>query len=189
MTDQDQIAQYRQAYLGAQERLHALADPLSDDAFNWRSDPRRWSIGECIVHLNKIGAAYGPVLSDGVARSPAGAGPFRYGWFSRLFIGAVRPGSRAVPTAPAMKPPRAPGDRSAIDKARALEGLDRTTDDFVAIVDASAGRDLTAVRVASPFASVLRLPVGAFLEAMGLHALRHTGQAERVAAAPGFPAG
>ena len=86
-----------------------------------------------------------------------------------------------------MKPPPSDGARSAIDKASALARLDRTTDALVDVVDAAAGRDLAAVRVASPFLRLMKLPVGALVEALSLHALRHTDQAERVAAAPGFP--
>ena len=187
MTAPDPLAATRQGYLDARARLHALADPLSDRTFNWKPSPKAWSVGECIVHLNTIGGAYAPALRAAVERAPAGEGPFRYGFVSRRFIEAVRPGSRPLPTAGAMKPPPADGVRSAIDKASALTSLDRTTDALVAIVDAAAGRDLAAVRVPSPFLNLLRLPVGAFVEALSLHALRHTGQAERVAAAPGFP--
>lgn len=184
MTDLPTI---RAGYADSCDRLHALADPLSDEAFNWKPSPRSWSVAECIVHLNTIGKGYAPPLREAVQASPPGPGPVRYGFVSRRFIEAVRPGSRAIPTVGAMKPPATEGTRSAIDKARALAGLDRATAYLVAAVDAAAGKDLAAVKMASPFLKVLRLPVGAFLEAMSLHALRHTAQAERVAEAPGFP--
>ena len=187
MTASDQLAAYRQGYLDARDRLHALADPLDDQAFNWKPSPKGWSIGECIVHLNTIGKAYAPAFARALEDAPSGEGPFRYGFVSRRFIEAVRPGSRPLPTGGPMKPPPTEGTRSAIDKARALDGLDRTTDALVAAVESAAGKDLAATKVTSPFLKFMRLPVGAFLEAMSLHALRHTGQAERVAQAPGFP--
>ena len=187
MTAPDPLAATRQGYLDARTRLHALADPLGDEAFNWKPSPKAWSVGECIVHLNTIGGAYAPALRAAAERAPAGEGPFRYGFASRRFIEAVRPGSRRLPTTGAMKPPPSDGARSAIDKASALARLDRTTDALVDVVDAAAGRDLAAVRVASPFLRLVKLPVGALVEALSLHALRHTDQAERVAAAPGFP--
>ena len=183
----DSTATIRSRYTEARDRLHALAGPLSDEAFNWKPSPKRWSIGECIVHLNIIGKAYAPAMREAAEASPPGAGPFRYGFVSRRFIAAVRPGSRPIPTGGPMKPPATTGSRSEIDKARALAGLDRATDALVAAADAADGKDLTAVKVPSPFLRLMRLPVGAFLEAMGLHALRHTVQAERVAEVPGFP--
>lgn len=187
MTASDQLTAIRQGYLDARDRLHALADPLSDDAFNWKPSAKSWSIAECIVHLNTIGKAYAPAFAEAVASASSGEGPFRYGFVSRRFIEAVRPGSRPLPTGGPMKPPPTDGTQSVIDKARALDGLDRTTAELVAAVDAGVGKDLAAAKLSSPFLKLMRLPVGAFLEAMSLHALRHTEQAERVAEAPGFP--
>ena len=187
MTASQQLDTYRSGFSDARDRLHALADPLTEEAFNWKPGPKAWSIGECVVHLNKIGYGYAPVLLEAVAAAPRGEGPFRYGWVSRRFVEAVRPGSRRIPTGGPMKPPPTTGTQSAIEPERALSGLDDVTARFLAVLDVAPGRDLSAVKVRSPFLPVLRLPLGAFLEALSLHAVRHTEQAERVAAAPGFP--
>jgi hypothetical protein len=177
-------------YANAQSLAHAVADALTDEAFNWKPDAKRWSVGECFLHLNTMAKGYLPVLEAAVAADgPRADGPYRYGWVSRRFIAAVRPGSRPMPTGGAMKPPAAHGGRSAVDKARALDGFDAYTERFVGVVRASDGLDLARIRVASPFLPLLRLPLGAFLEALGLHNVRHMQQAERVTQAPGFPAG
>ncbi len=174
-------------YLESQARLHALLDGLSDDAFNAKPSETSWSAGECVVHLNKIAKGYLPRMEAAVAdpAAPRGEGPFRYGWVSRLFIGSVTPGSRALPTAGAMKPPEADGLRSAVDRPRAVERFDADIARYLAVIDAGAGLDLGRIRIASPFLAVLRLPLGAFLEAMGQHSLRHVLQAERAVAAAG----
>lgn len=187
MTTQDQLAAYRAGFADSRDRLHRLADPLSDGAFNWKPSANAWSIGECIVHLNKVGRAYVPPMLEAVRAAPPGEGPFRYGWLSRTFIEAVRPGSRRIPTGGPMKPPRTNGTQSDIGRARVFAGLDTMTDGFLQVLDLAAGKDLAAVKIRSPFLSVMRLPVGAFIEAMSLHSVRHTEQAERVARAPGFP--
>ena len=41
-------------------RLHALAAELPEPAWTWRPAPKRWSVGECIAHLNLTSAAYLP---------------------------------------------------------------------------------------------------------------------------------
>ena len=175
-------------YRESQRLLHALADGLSEDAFNWKPDAKAWSVGECIVHLNTMAKGYLPVLEAAVDRdAPRGEGPFHYGFVARRFIAAVTPGSRPIPTAGAMRPPAVSGTRSAIDKGWALASFDGYTDRLVAAVERSDGLDLGAVRAASPFLRVLRLPVGAFFEALGHHALRHVAQAGRVTERPGFP--
>ena len=170
-------------YLEAQRRLHALMDAASDDAFNRKPSPKAWSAGECVVHLNKMAKGYLPVFEEAVSRpQPQAPGPFTYGWVSRKFVDAVRPGSRPIPTGGAMKPP-VTGDarQSGVGMERALGRFDRDIERYLAVVEASRGMDLARIKVRSPFLPVLKLPLGAFIQAMGLHCVRHVEQAERAA--------
>lgn len=190
----DQLQTYTEAFETACARAHRLADTLSDDAFNWKPAPKRWSVGECLVHLNTIAGRELPhFVAAAEAAEAAGRraqGPFRYGLFSRLFIQSVTPGSRPLPTLPAMKPPPTPvPTRSNLDRDAVLAAMDASTEGFVMLIDRSDGLDLAGVKVASPFLPFVSMPLGAHLEALGQHALRHVGQAERVAAMPGFPRG
>ena len=168
-------------YLDAQRRLHALADAIDDDAFNRKPTPKSWSAGECVVHLNKMAKGYLPVFEEVVAQpQPQATGPFRYGWVSRKFIDAVRPGSRPIPTGGAMKPSASDdAHQSGVDRERALARFDQDVDRYLAVIEASEGMDLARIKVRSPFLPILKLPLGAFIEAMGVHSIRHVEQAER----------
>lgn len=171
-------------YEEARDRLRRLTDGLADDAFNAKPAPSSWSAAECVVHLNRIAKGYLPAFEAALsADAPRGDGPFHYGWVTRRFIEAVRPGSRPIPTAPAMKPPEASGLRSDIDRDRALGRFESDIARYLAVIEAADGYDLAQITVASPFLRVLRLPMGGMLEAMGLHAVRHVAQAERAVAA------
>jgi hypothetical protein len=55
-----QIAEVVSAFEHAQARLDKLIDLIPDDRWAARSDPARWSAGECIAHLNLTNAAYVP---------------------------------------------------------------------------------------------------------------------------------
>lgn len=185
-----QLALTRDLYRQSQERLHRLLDGLPagppDDAFNRKPGPRSWSVGECVVHLNRMSKGYLPVLEEAAALDgPRGKGPFGYGWVATKFIDAQRPGSRSIRTVKAMRPPPTDGRRSAINRARALARFDADTDRYVAAVERADGLDIGRVMVRSPFLPILRLPLGAFFEALGHHALRHVAQAERVARTAG----
>lgn len=184
----DPIATYVAAFEASRDRLQALAGLLSDDPFNWKPDEKAWSVGECIAHLNVMARGYVPSLTALLTREdlPRAEPPFTYGLVSRLFVNSVRPGSRPIPTGPAMKPPPAVGRRSTIDRQEAMADLERYTDDYVALTEASRGLDLRRVRMRSPFLPVW-ISLGAYLDGLGQHALRHTLQAERVAACPDFP--
>ena len=68
----------------------ALVSGLSAAQFNWRPGPDRWSIAECLVHLNvavtKTLPAFDRAIERGRARGLVGQGPFRYGWFATWMV-------------------------------------------------------------------------------------------------------
>ncbi|WP_412063153.1 DinB family protein [Rubrivirga sp. IMCC45206] len=170
-------------FLDARARLAALLEGIDDDTFNARPGPDKWSAAECVVHLNKIAKGYLPVMEEAAARSePRGEGPFRYGFVARKFVDSLRPGSRPIPTGGPMKPPASEGLRSDIDRDRAVARFDADIDRYLAVIDAAEGLDLARIKIRSPFMKLLRLPLGAFIEALGVHAVRHVMQAERAVA-------
>ena len=181
---------YAAAFRASRDRAHALVDGLTDAQFNWKPAPNSWSVGECLVHLNVVAEGYFLDLDAALAAAPAGpAGPapLRYGLLGRGFVAILRPGSRPIPTFPTMRPPRAEGRRSAVDPARAVASFDADTDRLVAAVERARGTDAGRVRVRDSFFPLVRLPLAAFLDGLGQHALKHVGQAERVVAHPAFP--
>jgi len=184
-----QLESYAQHYRDAQALLHTVADDLSDGAFNWKPDETSWSVGECVVHLNKISKDYLVALESAAGQDdPRADGPFTYGWLTRMFIKAVRPGSRSMSTMKSMRPPETEGTRSSIDKARVLARYDEDTERYLALISDADGLDLQRIKVASPFLSIARFNLGGLIEALGLHALRHVQQAERVTRGDAFPA-
>lgn len=181
---------YAAAFRTSRERAHALADGLTDDPFNWKPAPDAWSVGECLVHLNVIAEAYEPYFDEdlhGAAPRPDRPAPLRHGLLGGLFVRAMRPGSRPMKTFRPMKPPPAVGARSALDADHVLADFDRHTDALLAVVERSRRLDAGRVRVREPYFPLVRLPLAAFLDGLGQHALRHVGQAERVVAHPAFP--
>lgn len=180
-------AAYAEAFRRTYDEAAALAGGLSTEQFNWRPSPEAWSVAECLVHLNTMNAPYLTAMEEALAGGgPEGAPPFRYGWLARRFIAANGPQpTRKVKTFTRMKP--APSSDYAAD--RVLADFKALTDGFLALLArAEAERlDLARIRISSPFLSILRFPVGAFLEALAGHEQRHLGQARRVAEHPAFP--
>ena len=85
-------------------RAEALVDGLSPAQFTWRSEPGRWSIGECLSHLNIITAGdnktIAAAIEDGRARHLIGSGPYRYGFLSRWFVKSMEPPAKRKFKAP-----------------------------------------------------------------------------------------
>ena len=181
-----QAQDYADAHRLSRTRAHALADGLSDDAFRWRPAPGAWSVAGCLAHLNVVADAYLPVLEAAVADgAPRGAGPFEYGFFARTVRGGVVPGGPALKTGRKLDPSR--GGPPAASRAETLAAFDDRVARYVAVCERADGLDLARIKVRYPFMRLLRLPLGAFLDVTGLHALRHVAQAERVASQAGFP--
>lgn len=181
---------YAQAFRTSRERAHALTEGLTDDGFNWKPDTRAWSAGECLIHLNVVAEGHLPALEAAFEAAPPRGqvpAPIRYGLSGRVFVAMSRPGSLRIPTFPSMKPPPAPGGRSAAEPAETLAAFDRYTDRFLALTERARVTDLGRVSMRDPYVPLARIPLAAFLDGLGLHALRHVGQAERVAAHPSFP--
>jgi hypothetical protein len=105
-TYQDQLLSIRQDAAG-------LLSALSDDQFNWRPAPNRWSMGECFDHLNltaaklflpAIDAAIESVKSQGLTC----CGPFVYPALQRMFLKISDPPPKIRFKAPAaVKQPEA----------------------------------------------------------------------------------
>ncbi|NNF58700.1 MAG: DinB family protein [Rhodothermaceae bacterium] len=178
------LASYAASYRQANDEAEALVQPLTAEQFNWKPDATSWSVAECLVHLNTANAPYAAAIRERIAEGgPQGQGPFRYGWFARMFVKSIAPeGTLKMKTAPSMNP-----KASQHDKAAVLDEFNAINATLLEQVERAEGLDVSKIRIASPFLKAMRLPVGAFLEALAGHELRHLRQAQRVTEHPGFP--
>lgn len=166
--------------------VEELAGALSDRQFNWRPSAGRWSVAQCIEHLNATARAYQPVLdeaiSDAMRRGLYGTGPFRYTVIGRLFARAMEPPPRRRYRAPQAFLPPSLRDRDqsvAAFKAYQVQYIDR--------LHQANGLDLGRVRVRSPATAWLRVPLGSAFLAILAHERRHLWQARQVIESSGFP--
>ncbi|MFW6079341.1 MAG: DinB family protein [Gemmatimonadota bacterium] len=168
------------------EEVEALVGPLSDGAVAWRPDGKRWSIGQCLVHLALTNGRYITEIETAVERGRdqglTGDGPFRHGWLGNLLVRMIRPPVRLrVKAMKELAPPPVRTKAEAVDAFMAEQRrLER------AIVHAD-GLDLGRVKLASPATRRLKLTLGQAFEFVLGHNDRHIVQARGVAADPAFP--
>lgn len=172
--------------------LETITARLTAEQFNWRPAPGRWSIGECITHLNIVNALDLAPLSEAIehgrARGQLGQGPFHYGFFSRKFIASMElPSTRKI-KAPKIyiPPPDCDPDQAIGDYTRISAGLRR-------LALSANGLHLARVKTAMPALPpalrwLVRMPLGARLTVITVHDRRHLWQAEQVRNHPEFPA-
>jgi hypothetical protein len=171
--------------------MRALTCDLNDNQFNQRPPSGGWSIGDLVDHLTTFGTILLPridvAIDESRARSWLGNEPVRYPLLSRLFIKAVGPLSPNKRNK--MKVPQKfhPSSESKPlgETVRRFIALQH---DLIARCQRADGLNLRKAVVVSAVTPLVRLRLGAWIEAIAMHQLRHFAQIENVRAAIGLPA-
>jgi hypothetical protein len=167
----------------------AVAADLTDTQLNWHPGPDRWSVAECVAHLNvsvrHTLPAFDRAIADARAKGKTAAGPFTYGWFSRWMVGSMEPPpKRRMGTFKIFSLPAGATYRG----AELITEFLSVRDQLAERVRQSDGLDLARVRVVSPVNRLLRMPLGAYLAFVITHDRRHLWQARQVRSSSGFGA-
>lgn len=167
-----------------QQRVNRLAASVPAERWAQRRDPNRWSVGECIAHLNLTAHAYIPILTAAwEANPPTDHAPARYrrdfkGWLlgyavgplpriGKLKFGRVKTKASFVPT----------GDSPC---ATILSEFSLTQDAQIQLTAMAEGRPLEQIQIASPFDSRISYNAFSCLMLLAPHQHRHLEQAEEV---------
>jgi hypothetical protein len=182
-----EVDAFRRDFESIATEATALVEPLSDEQFVWQPSPDRWSVGQCIDHLNVAARLYLPALDEGIAnairRGLYGPGPYRYNWIGKLMVASVAPPPRFRVKTPRVfdpMPDRRRQEVMAAFRAYQVQYVDRLRQ--------ANGLDLARARVASPVVRWVRLPLGSAFALTIAHERRHLFQAAGVIQTPGFPA-
>lgn len=168
----------------ATARLHRLSGAVRPDRWPVRNDPARWSIAECVEHLNLTSAAYVPLLEAGLAEArrlgadaPHHLGRGFMGW---LLWKVTGPGFRGrMQTMPAFVPAGTAGGGAV---AAEFERWQATLHSLLAAAD---GLPVGRVSMRSPFNAKVRYSWYGGFSILSHHQHRHLQQAERVWAPAG----
>ena len=161
----------------------AVTDGLSDAQFNWHPGEGRWSIADCLQHLNvgvsKTLPAFDRAIGEGRSKGQLapGVGPFQYGWFSRWMISSMEPPPKWRMRTPRILRVPAGATYRAAD---VLPEFLSVRDQLAQRVRQADGLDLAKIRTISPVNSLLRLPLGAYFAFIIAHDRRHVWQARQV---------
>jgi len=177
-----QIKEIIKAFDHAQSRFDKLADEIPEDRWAMRRDPARWSVGECVAHLNLTNAAYEPRIRKAIeeARKLPRVDGRRYkrhmiGWlFVALTgplptIGKVRIGR--VKTMPDFIPA---GSQS---KQELVAGFKRQQLGLTSMARECDGLAIDEVKIRSPFGEKIQYNLFSTFRILSRHEERHIDQA------------
>jgi hypothetical protein len=169
----------------------SLTAGLSDDQFNWKPSPERWSIAQCIKHLVLTGSIAANQQKAAIARlAQAGRrsdGPYTYGGISakmgNMLMGGVEP-----PVVKRFKTAKKvyPAEHHSRD-ALVGEFLE-VYEELEHLIGRAKGLDLGAASVGLPV-PLFRMKLGQSLPFELAHARRHLWQARQVRNEAAFPPG
>jgi hypothetical protein len=184
---QRQLKAVTDSLRSAQTRVRRLSDKVSEEEWNKRPAPGKWSASECVEHLNLTSRAYLALLPEAIvrARKKGGARKKHYrrdalGWFMSMMIGPLRHVGkfRVVPvkTTPKFVPKRG---RS---RKQIMSDFVRLQAELAALVRSGDGLPLDEVKIVSPFGGRMKYSAYSALVIIARHQHRHIDQAEEAAA-------
>ncbi|PJJ54870.1 DinB family protein [Hymenobacter chitinivorans] len=154
--------------------------PLTDDQLNRRPAPDKWSVGQCLEHLNIVGGHYLPTinrkLKQAQERGSRPSDTVKSGFFGRKLIEAMRQPASEKP----LKSPQQYAPSGSRLPRTVVEVFGRQLDELINIVQQARGINANAVRIPNPIIPLLYLRLTDQLEFIVTHLQRHVAQAERV---------
>ncbi len=163
-----------------------VSQGLSRVQFNWRPTIGRWSISDCLGHLNILGSEQLAVIDAGIreARTQGwfSAGPFAVGFLAGRLIASTEPPVRHRRRAEEHFVPES--DQSADIVVPAIVDLQ---EQLVGRIRLANGLDLARIRVRPPGHRLLKLGMLEFFLFLAAHQRRHLAQAWQVRRDPRFP--
>ena len=184
----EKLRRYRTQFSEISAEAADLTEGLTEEQFNWKPKRDRWSVGQCIDHLNTAGYMLLPRLEiairEGRENGVIGEPPFHYGFVSRWFIRFNEPSSSFK-----MKTFNvyAPATSSRLKKESTIRRFAELQNELTTRVEEAHGLDLRKIKVPSPVSSLLRLNLGAWFEATVAHERRHLKQAREVMQNANYP--
>ena len=165
-------------------RLEALADATPADRWSTRNDPSRWSVAECVAHLNMTSEAYVPLIREAIVEAGSrqqSAREYAGTFIGRMFGALVGPlpsiGGRRIGR---VKTPAEFVPSGDMEKDVVVAEFRRLQDELTGLIREGDGLALDKVLITSPFGGKVRYDCYSALVLIPRHQERHLQQADAV---------
>jgi hypothetical protein len=162
-----------------------LVSGLRESQFNWRPDQRKWSMAECLLHLNIVGDRYVRIietaLEEAKARRFVARGVVVHGFLAKWILANTEPPPKRHYRSPRGFTPSYGQPITAV-----LPTFLHLQDQLTLEIEQANGMDLARIKVQAP-ALPVRFNLLLTLEWIVAHERRHLWQARQVRENPAFP--
>lgn len=150
---------------------------LSHDTLNFKENADKWSMLECIEHLNLYGDHYFPEMEKAIQSATSVSEPlFKSGWLGKYFAESMLPKEK-------LNKMKTFKDKNPANSKLDIKVLDRFVEQqkhLLKLLDMSNKVSLENVRIKTTLSSLLRLKLGDTFQFVINHNMRHLKQAEEV---------
>lgn len=150
---------------------------LPDSALNWKERPEKWSILECLEHLNRYSSFYHAELRKAIARTAPRRDKYtaRSTWMGKKFIAMMHPDNATKhKTFKRMDPIHGQLKRDV------LNSFLKNQDELINIINDATTVDLNKASIPVEFLKILRMNLGDALQFIIVHEQRHIRQAQAI---------
>jgi len=151
---------------------------MNVEDLNWKENPEKWSVLECIEHLNRYGDFYIPEMSQRIksGRKASSAPTFKSGWLGNYFSKSMLPKEKLnkMKTFKSMNPIGSDLDKSVVKK------FIKQQKQLLELLDAARTTDLTKTKTSISISKLIKLRLGDTFRVVIYHNYRHIVQADKV---------
>src|SRR5947209_7043763 len=159
-------------------RARRLVEGLTPEQLTSRPDPAKWSVAECLAHLNLTAEIVQPKVATAIERGKKdklfGKGPFTLGFLGKALVWWAEPPPKIRIPAPKAIAPKL----ESTDPAKAIADFFRLQDEWARLLREAEGLDQEKIRVPALFPRLPALRLCAPIPWMLAHERRHLWQAE-----------
>lgn len=174
-----QLEGFLREFEGVRVNALELVGDLPEKDFHTRPAPGKWSVAECLAHLNATARQYQPVIQRaagwGHSRGHYGQGPFGYGLLGKLAVWILEPPPRVRLPAPGVFRPVDHGSKNGV-----VEEFLGAREKYTECLWMANGLDLGRVKIASPTSPRVKVNLAGGFAFLAAHERRHLWQARRV---------
>ena len=176
------IVQFKNETSGNTKKIESLLS-LSPSQLTWQPEPRKWSIMQCLEHMNRTTRHYLKLINSATAKKAEADNEFKSGFLG----GFLAKSFSQIPAKRKFKTTRAFSPANDMNPEEVLKDFIVLNDQMNQRMVSLAGCDLNKNKIPSPAFSFLKFSFGDVMNMDARHTARHLYQIENILKAEGFP--
>lgn len=176
------IAQFRNELTINKKQAERLVT-LTQRQFTWQPEKNKWSIAQCLEHLNIVARHYLKYMNFDIALKNPTDNEFKPGFLGNFLAKnfAVIPPKRRFKTSRSFSP------ENNMNGQKVLKDFLNNQDKMMELANKAGEVDLNKNKVPSPATRLIKFRFGDVFNMDGKHTARHLYQIENILRAEGFP--